>query len=156
MRLSKLLRFMLYESSKETISVAEELKLLEDYIELEKIRYSNRLSIRFSTIIESASEKITPLLLLPLVENVFKHGTSESMNSAFVDIEISEKMGVLTAIIKNSKEQAEPQDTEAGIGLKNLQRQLELTYREFTLEIENKPNTFEVKLIVNLKSYGKY
>jgi two-component system, LytTR family, sensor kinase len=155
MRLSKLLRFMLYESSKESISIVEEIKLLEDYIELEKIRYSDRLSIRFKTFIQSPSEKITPLLLLPLVENVFKHGTSESTNNAFIDIEIIEKNSLLTIIVKNSKENAKDEPMNEGIGLKNLKRQLELTYSDFTLEIENNPNTFEVKLTVNLKSYGK-
>lgn len=155
MKLSQLLRFMLYESSKERISIAEEIKLLEDYIELEKIRYSDRLLMTVKSSIESPTEKVTPLLLLPLIENVFKHGSSESTEEAYINIEINERNGILTVEIRNSTDNQENYISKEGIGLKNLRRQLELTYADFDLKIENKSNLFEVKLMVNLKSYGK-
>jgi len=155
MRLSKLLRFMLYESNKEQIFIIEEIKLLEDYIELEKIRYTDKLTINIEKSISTPTEKITPLLLLPLVENGFKHGASESTKAAFITIKIIELGGILNVSIINSKEEEETKTTSKGIGLKNVQRQLELTYGEFRMDIKDEEDIFEVKLMINLRSYEK-
>lgn len=73
MKLSKLLRFMLYETAKRSIKIGDEIKMLDDYIELEKIRYSGGLTINFLREIDNETEQISPLLLLPFVENAFKH-----------------------------------------------------------------------------------
>lgn len=155
MRLSKLLRFMLYESNKEQIFIVEEIKLLEDYIELEKIRYTDKLTISVEKFISTPSEKITPLLLLPLIENAFKHGASESMKAAFIKIKINETGGILNVIITNSKEANETKTTNQGLGLKNVQRQLELTYKDFKMEVKDEEEVFKVKLMIDLKSYEK-
>ena len=73
MKLSKLLRFMLYEAAKPLITIGDEIRLLEDYIDLEKIRYNSKLTISFLKDIDNEQESISPLLLLPFVENAFKH-----------------------------------------------------------------------------------
>jgi len=155
MKLSKLLRFMLYESSNDRILLSQEVKLLEDYIDLEKIRYSDRLTLKISIQNSTTDAKITPLLLLPLIENAFKHGASESMSSAFITIELKEVNNVLTLRIENSKEEKDLSEIKESIGLKNVRRQLELTYSDFKLEISNKQNSFIVYLQINLNSYGK-
>lgn len=153
MKLSKLLRFMLYESEKDRILISEEVKLLEDYIELERIRYNERLSLTISIDISNPNANITPLLLLPLIENAFKHGASESMKPVFIEVVISEQNNHLKASVTNSKERnALPVDC-GGIGLKNVRRQLELTYSDFALDVKNEEHLFEVNLEIDLGSY---
>ena len=72
MKLSKLLRFMLYESQKKFISITDEIQVLDDFIELEKIRYGEKLQLIFNKSIDNESHPIAPLILLPFVENAFK------------------------------------------------------------------------------------
>jgi len=157
LKLSKILRFMLYESAREFITIGEEIKIIEDYIELEKIRYSERLNIVFKKNMDSTTQTMSPLLLLPFVENAFKHGPSESFYDSFINIEIELKQGNLIFIIENTREQAEiikPQENNK-IGLENIKRQLELMYREYDLNVENQADSFKVVLKVNLNKYGK-
>ncbi|MES2556693.1 MAG: sensor histidine kinase [Bacteroidota bacterium] len=153
MKLSKLLRFMLYESEKDRILISKEVKLLEDYIELERIRYNDRLSLTISIDISNPNANITPLLLLPLIENAFKHGASESMKTVFIEVVISEQNNHLKASVKNSKERNATSDDHSGIGLKNVRRQLELTYNDFNLDVKNEEHLFEVDLEIDLGSY---
>src|SRR4030095_1593081 len=78
LRLSKILRFMLYETGGAYIAVEQELKIISDYIALEKLRYDESLRINFNYDIEDMKQPLPPLLLIPLVENAFKHGVSET------------------------------------------------------------------------------
>ena len=89
LRLSKILRFMLYETGGEYIAIEQELKIINDYIALEKLRYDDSLHINFNYDIEDMKQPLPPLLLIPLVENAFKHGVSETRNQPFVDIYLS-------------------------------------------------------------------
>jgi len=156
MKLSKILRFMLYESGKESITIDQEIKLIEDYIELEKIRYSERLNISFKKNIDNISHPVSPLLLLPFVENAFKHGPSESFYDSFINIEITLQQGHLIFIIENTKEEEElTQPPDIKIGLGNIRRQLQLIYREYDMQVYNQPKTFKVELTVNLSENGK-
>ena len=107
MKLSKLLRFMLYESRNDHISITDELRVLTDYIELEKIRYNERLTINFSQSIDDPLQPIGPLILLPFVENAFKHGVSETRFDSFVDIRVRLEQGLLNFQIENSKDDEE-------------------------------------------------
>jgi LytS/YehU family sensor histidine kinase len=79
MKLSKLMRFMLYEASNPRILLLDELKLIEDYISLEKLRYADRLSVEYRKKIDNPDQRIAPLLLIHFVENAFKHGAGESV-----------------------------------------------------------------------------
>ncbi|HEY0273897.1 MAG TPA: sensor histidine kinase, partial [Chitinophaga sp.] len=88
LKLSKLLRFMLYESGKGTICISEEIRIIEDYLELQKLRFNERLSIHFHKRIDQKSTRLAPLLLLPFVENAFKHGVSETRFNSFVNINL--------------------------------------------------------------------
>ncbi len=153
MRLSELLRFMLYESNSNLIKLIDEIKILEDYLALETMRYSERLIVTFEKKIENDDYKITPLLLLPFIENAFKHGISETRFESFIDISISIQNGVLSFIIENSKDMNECNKSIINIGLNNVKRQLELTYSEYSLDIKNGDNQFKVVLNVNLNSY---
>ena len=156
MKLSKILRFMLYDSAKPQISIDDEIKMLEDYIDLEKIRYNDKLTVSFFKDVYDEQQLISPLLLLPFVENAFKHGASESRFETFIHIYIKLQDGVLTFSIKNSKENNECKCADdARIGLNNVKRQLELLYTEYDLRVQNETSVFIVLLTINLKSYAK-
>lgn len=156
MKLSKILRFMLYESGKEHITIGEEVKLIEDYIDLEKLRYNERLNISFKKTINNELQMVSPLLLLPFVENAFKHGASENRFNSFIRIELKMYDEQLHFNIENNKDEDKMREENCeSIGLVNIRRQLELLYADYTMKVENKKNTFKVILNVNLKSYGK-
>jgi two-component system LytT family sensor kinase len=154
MKLSKLLRFMLYESGKGVIPISEEVKLLNDYIELERLRYDNRLTITFQRQIDLDSQPVTPLLLLPFIENAFKHGISESLFEAHIHISLHLHNAFLTFIIENSKEPKEEIIVADSIGLGNVRRQLELMYNDYKMEVQNEQTFFKVHLAINLNSHA--
>lgn len=153
MKLSKLLRFMLYESGKKSISIAAEVRVLEDYIELEKIRYNDRLTIDFVQDIDNQQEEITPLILLPFIENAFKHGTSETRFNTFIDIRLVLKKGRLIFEVNNSVDEELTPETKENMGLGNIRRQLELVYTDYSLEIEHQAPIFKVLLKIDLHSH---
>jgi len=154
MKLSQLLRFMLYETKKEQIRIIDEIKILDDYIELEKLRYNDRLTISFLREIDSESEQIAPLLLIPFVENAFKHGASESRFESFINLEMTLREGILEFAIENTKEQNGKKLNEENIGLTNVRRQLELLYKEHEVSIKCEDTMFKVFLKINLRQYA--
>ncbi len=154
MKLSKLLRFMLYESKKDRISISDELKMLNDYIELEKIRYNERLTIRFTRSIDDDTHPIAPLILLPFVENAFKHGAGETRFNSYIDISAQLRKGHLNFIVENSKEDDGEDSITENIGLSNVRRQLELMYPEHNLDIQIHKAVFKINLNINLDRYA--
>ncbi len=150
MKLSKLMRFMLYESSHQDILLMQEIKLIEDLIELEKLRYSNRLKIQFETQIDNPAQRIAPLILIHFVENAFKHGVSESRFDSFIMIKIKLLNGLLQARIENSVEVHRASVETTKIGLSNIQRQLQLLYPKHQLKIKSTENLFAVELTIPL------
>jgi len=153
MRLSKILRYMLYDASGEYISIEQELKVINDYIALEQLRYDVSLKVDFNYNIEDTKQSIPPLLLMPLVENAFKHGVAEARTNPFVNIHLSVQIRQLVFIIKNSSESTGEEKIKEKIGLSNLRRQLELLYKEFDLSANYEMNTFTAKLKINLASH---
>lgn len=154
LRLSKILRFMLYETSGKYIAIEQEIKIIRDYIALEKLRYDESLRINFNYDIEDMRQAMPPLLLIPLVENAFKHGVSETRNHPFVDIHLSVNKRQLSFIVKNSTEDI-PADksVKENIGLSNLRRQLELLYKDYNLSVQQKASVFNAILKINLASH---
>src|SRR5438552_18057498 len=109
---------MLYETSGDFISVEQELKIVTDYLELEKLRYDESLRINFNYDVEDMKQSLPPLLLIPLVENAFKHGVSETRGNPFVDVHLSIKNRQLTFVVKNSIESdGEGRTVKENIGL---------------------------------------
>lgn len=153
LRLSKILRFMLYETSGNYIAIEQELQIILDYLDLEKLRYDESLRINFNNDIEDMKQAIPPLLLIPLVENAFKHGVSETRDRPFVDIHLSVRKRVLTLIVKNSHEGTAEQRVKENIGLSNLRRQLELLYSDYTLSVKPGQLDFTASLRINLASH---
>lgn len=155
LRLSKILRFMLYETGGDYIAIEQEIKIISDYIALEKLRYDESLHINFNYDIEDMKQAIPPLLLIPLVENAFKHGVSETRQDPFVDIHLSLKQRQLNFTVKNSTEAAtENKNVKESIGLSNLRRQLELLYKDFSLSVQQGKADFNAVLKINLTSHA--
>lgn len=147
--LSKMMRYVLYESGSETISLKKDIQFIENYIELMRIRYDSSIDICLdypATIPNKVA--IPPLLLIVFVENAFKHGVSYN-HASFIHIRIGYRDDAVTAVISNSRhEKSRPGTT--GIGLENVKRRLALIYQDnYTLSIDDSdPAVYTVKLII--------
>jgi sensor histidine kinase YesM len=144
LKLSDLLRFMVYESREDEIELKKEIKLLTDYIDLEKLRYGDELdiSVNFSGNIEGKT--IRPLLLMPLIENSFKHGTSQQLDQKWISLHLHVEGDILEFNLANSRDSDQKENfipgKKKGIGLVNVQRRLELLYpgsHQFRITTEN-------------------
>ncbi len=154
LKLSKILRYMLYETSGSFVAIEQELKIIGDYIALEKLRYDDSLHVNFNYDVEDLKQALPPLLLIPLVENAFKHGVSETRNQPFIDIHLSVKGRQLAFFVKNSTEtMPEAAPVKENIGLSNLRRQLELLYTDYQLSVQQAENEFHATLKINLASH---
>lgn len=154
LRLSKILRFMLYETGGEFISIEQEIKIISDYIDLEKLRYDESLHVNFTCDIEDMKQTLPPLLLIPLVENAFKHGVSETRVKPFVDLHLTVTKRRLAFVVKNSTEELiSEHPIKESIGLKNLRRQLELLYKDHRLLLQRGTSEFTATLEINLSSH---
>ena len=143
--LSKMMRYVLYESGSETISLKKDIQFIENYIELMRIRYDICLDYP-ATIPNKVA--IPPLLLIVFVENAFKHGVSYN-HASFIHIRIGYRDDAVTAVISNSRhEKSRPGTT--GIGLENVKKRLALIYQDnYTLSIDDSdPAVYTVKLII--------
>lgn len=147
--LSKMMRYVLYESGSETISLKKDIQFIENYIELMRIRYDSSIDICLdypATIPNKVA--IPPLLLIVFVENAFKHGVSYN-HASFIHIRIGYRDDAVTAVISNSRhEKSRPGTT--GIGLENVKKRLALIYQDnYTLAIDDSdPAVYTVKLII--------
>lgn len=147
--LSKMMRYVLYESGSETISLKKDIQFIENYIELMRIRYDSSIDICLdypATIPNKVA--IPPLLLIVFVENAFKHGVSYN-HASFIHIRIGYRDDAVTAVISNSRhEKSRPGTT--GIGLENIKKRLALIYQDnYTLSIDDSdPAVYTVKLII--------
>ncbi len=154
LKLSELLSFMLYECNSRTVSLSKEIKLIENYIALEKIRYDDRLTVSYDTEGNVSQSEIPPMLLLPFVENAFKHGTSDALDEVWVEIKVAIRNQTLSLSVKNSNghdDQKEEFEYQKGIGLTNVKRRLELLYNGFyRLEIDDSSDTYSVYLEIEL------
>lgn len=129
-QLSSFLSYGLYESKPKQVPVVKEIDIIRSYIELEKIRYGDRLDVSINVFDKLDQAKISPLLLLPLVENCFKHGFSTAIDKCWIRIDISKPEDWLGVKIENSvPEDRQPSEqVNGGIGLKNVKRRLEISY----------------------------
>lgn len=152
MKLSKMLDYMLYKCQADFVPISGEVNLLENYIALEKVRYSKRVSINLATTIQE-DVNIAPLLLLTFVENAFKHGVSQEIKIANIDISLQASKTLIEFEIKNSKPTVTKsinQSKRAAIGLKNIKKQLALLYPNTATLTTNETDTHylvQLKLI---------
>lgn len=145
-QLSDILDYILYKGQKKWVSVADELTIIDQYIALESLRYADdRLKITQKTALTSANS-IPPLLYLTLVENSFKHGAGKSSEQTEIKIEVETNIKNSVFRIENTYSHSADHN-EKGIGLQNIQRQLEHHYQEnFTFRISQENNIFNVEI----------
>jgi two-component system LytT family sensor kinase len=154
LRLSKILRYMLYETSGHYVAIEQELKIISDYISLEKLRYDDSLQVSFNYDVEDLRQSLPPLILIPLVENAFKHGVSETRSSPFIDIHLSVNQRQLSFLVRNSTDRSAGNgEVRENIGLSNLRRQLELLYTDYEVTVEQLRSEFSASLKINLASH---
>lgn len=152
MMLSKIMRFVLYECRQPRIAVSDELKVIHDYIELEKLRYNKRLTVEYAEDADNPHASIAPLLLLPFVENSFKHGASGTTGDVVISILVLLRDNKLSFTIKNTVDSDEESNgTSGGIGLRNVKRQLDLLYAgHYTLHTGREGGFFVAELNIDL------
>jgi len=127
--LSELLRYMLYECNQPFVPLDKELKMINDYIKLEKVRYDEHLDLSVNMPQQPSHLKIAPLLLLPLVENCFKHGASNMISNPWISIAITITENLLTLKLVNGKI-SQAKASSLGIGTANTQKRLDLIYSD--------------------------
>jgi sensor histidine kinase YesM len=152
--LSELLRFILYECNQPLVPLSKEIKMIRDYVELEKVRYGNALDLHVDVPEETGNLLIAPLLVLPLIENSFKHGTSHVLEQPWINLQITLKGNMMLMKLMNGKSE-EPQLSESasGIGVKNVEKRLAFLYpNKHDFVITNEDDVFIVKLKVELES----
>ncbi len=151
LKLSELLRYILYETGRERVELTTELDYMQHYIDLQKIRSGPQAKIEVRINGEPKTLKIVPLLFLPLIENSFKHGIKGETGSAFVTFEWTISDDAIRFVAENNKGQAEeiPGDNRQGIGLKNLKKRLMMTYPgKHRFEISETDNRYKADLLI--------
>ena len=145
LRLADLLKYMLAEGKLEKVLLSHDLENLKNYIELEQIRLSDTEGVTIDLPQNVQNQQITPLLLLPLVENAFKHGIHACRQAAFLTLRISVENDVLMMSISNSKPSFVT--NSLGMGIENVQRRLALLYPDkYDLTIAQTENEFSLSL----------
>ena len=150
--LSNLMRYMIYESSEARVPLSKEIELIKRYIDLQKLRFSDsddiKINFNFDGPIDSI--KISPMLIIPLVENAFKHGINLE-NKSQIDINLNVNPNELIFKVKNIIHSSNKL-AESGIGLNNVQRRLELIYPDtHELTIDNNSNIFFIQLRLKME-----
>ncbi|MEX0315881.1 MAG: sensor histidine kinase [Allomuricauda sp.] len=152
--LSKFLDYMLYECNDKFITVEREWEQLMNLVELEKLRYGDDLTISTKLSNDNNESLIPPLLLLPFVENAFKHGADNLISDSWINIELRLKNQQLQFMVENSKAPSQTSkglDSDKNIGLKNVRRRLVLFFPDkHQLKILEEPDSFLVKLEIDL------
>ncbi|AEV97854.1 hypothetical protein A4D02_15590 [Niastella koreensis] len=150
-RLSDLLRYMLYESNEEKIAIGKEIEQIENYVSLQQLRFGEDVAISLSIQNDYPEGMIEPMLLVPFIENAFKHGIG-MVKDPFIQISLTVKEQQLDfRVVNNYNPANQSKDRHSGIGLNNVKSRLELLYaNNYQLSIDNKNNIYSVHLNCNL------
>ncbi len=149
-KLSEILDYMLYGCNDKFVPLQKEIELIDNYLDLEKVRYDERVEIHFEKNIIN-EVKIAPLILLTFIENAFKHGVSQEIKKASIHIKITATNNYILFDIRNSIAQSDV-STKKSIGLNNVKKQLELLYQDsYSLSINKGQNYFHVQLKLPVK-----
>lgn len=154
-KLSNIMRYMIYESSKPRVPLTKEVDYMRDYLDLEKIRLNNQFDISFDTSQLNGQLLIEPLMLLPFIENAFKHGVSDKHPESWVKIVLSSDQKRLAMQVTNSVFDQKVRNSkkgESGFGLENVKKRLALGYENrHSLKIVPSKEKFEVHLEMDLE-----
>jgi two-component system, LytTR family, sensor kinase len=153
LQLSGLLRYVLYESESEIVDLQKEISYLQDYIELEKIRFASRMELSVNISGDLAERKIVPILLIPFLENAFKHASSKFNEKIWITVDLIVKDRNLSFTVENSvcpEAKTKMHHDYSGIGLENVKRRLSLLYENYTLDTGLKDNYYHTFLKIPL------
>jgi two-component system LytT family sensor kinase len=148
---SQLMRYMLYNRNDKKNSMQHELEYLDSFIKLQQLRFGDDLPIAMNIMVENMETEIEPMLLIPFIENAFKHGMSTIANPE-IEIDLSVKSGKLHFVVRNRfNPDVEPSDDSSGIGLENVKKRLFLLYpNRHELKIQRKEGWFSIDLTIQL------
>ena len=149
LELSKMMRFILYEGDKSGVPLTREFDFIRHYVALMQLRYTDKVDIRTDLPEEAPDKTLPPLMLINFIENAFKHGISYQQQS-FVHIKITVNDDQLHFTCSNSKAET-PNQEKGGVGLANVKQRLHLLYdNNYTLKIQNQPDSYNVELTLPL------
>jgi len=154
MGLSDMLRYMLYECNKPLVPLSKEIKMLKDYCALEKVRYDKHLDLQIDVPVLNDELLIAPLLLLPFVENCFKHGASNLLENAWISISIKTEGDQIKMKLINSKplDKNKGLESAGGLGISNVKTRLQLLYEgKYELQTTNEEDIYIVMLQLQLE-----
>ena len=153
-KLSGLLHYIIHECNQSTVPLEKELKMIRDYMGLEKVRYGEQMDMQIDIRGDYTNKMISPLLLIPFVENSFKHGTSKMLSRPWVNLNIIVEDDIFYFMLTNSKpEEYYNPSTNKGIGLTNVQKRLQILYPGYhELKMTEEPEHFTVLLEIDLHS----
>lgn len=151
-RFSDILRYQLYECNREFVTLEKELKYLKDLVAVEQIRWGNELDVVCNWTVQNAKSQISPLLLVPFVENAFKHVSRLPTENGYVHLSLKQKDKLLELSIENSNSVQLPRKHEGqGIGLENVKKRLDILYpSKHELHIEKTASIFKIHLQLEL------
>jgi len=156
LKLSDLMRYLLYEARNKRISLEKEILCIQDYLDLEKLRYGEQLELQMNITGDIIGKQIAPLLLLSFIENAFKHGVNKSIGKVKITIDFKITDGFLYFSISNPTPTMEKQNEKnkkpIGIGIKNVKKRLALGYnkKDYNLSIKNNDNIFHVNFKIKV------
>ncbi|MCE3076181.1 sensor histidine kinase [Chryseobacterium gwangjuense] len=146
LKLSDILRYSLYETQVREVSIADEIHILNTYIDIERLRVSENVMITFHYNHVKENVRITPMLLLPLIENAFKHGTDSTVGHSYINAKLSCNDINLIFTCENNFKESKRKEV-GGIGLENIRKRLQLIYpSRHKFQIEKSNGVFKIML----------
>jgi sensor histidine kinase YesM len=152
LKLSEMMRYMLYECNEKQVPLEKEINCIQNYLDLEQIRQGHRCDISFDLKGNVNGQQIAPLLFIPFIENSFKHGVNNQIGSGYVHIDLKVDGEELDLHVENGKPAETIKNTESGgIGLENVRRRLNLIYpKRHKLQIQDREDAYVVDLKLKL------
>ncbi|MDX1938977.1 MAG: histidine kinase [Saprospiraceae bacterium] len=156
-KLSEMMRYMLYECNEKRVPLSNEVHYIRNYLDLERLRHGDKVDIRFEVTGHISDQQIAPLMFIPFIENSFKHGLTNQISKGFVDIKLMVDGQQFDFYIENSKPDALPVQEHhrrsGGIGLVNVRRRLDILYpKNYELTIHDNPKSYAVNLHINMNA----
>ena len=147
-----MLHYILNECKQNLVPLEKEIKMIQDYMALENIRYGEQMKMTVEILDNYRGKLIAPLLLIPFIENSFKHGASKMLTHPYVTLRINVENNMLDFFISNGRPNTEDPITSKGnIGLKNVKKRLQLLYPgTHEISIVSEPESFTVYLKIRL------
>lgn len=153
LKYSEILRYQLYSGKKETVSIEEEVQFLKNFIDIETIRWEDKIDIHSTWSIEEATRRFPSLLLIPLIENAFKHVSKGLKDKGYIKILLEQKGNKVYLEVENSKlnTHIKKNNENSGLGLENLKNRLNILYAgKYDLQIQETDNVYNSKLLIQI------